>query len=214
MIIDIIRLNKVTKIFSDKAIFKNISLDIVKSKPLIITGSNGSGKTTLLKLISGIEKPSLGNINYSKYQQTKDGYIDISYSKIIGNIMFINPEMQLYQELTGKENLLLFSRLYNCVPSEDFCKDVLIRVGLINHVDKLLKFYSSGMKSRLKYALLLLIKPDIILLDEPTSNLDDEGKQCIYDIISELITNSILIIATNEFSEYHLGYEVFNLSKI
>ena len=110
----------------------------------------------------------------------------------------ISPELALYEMLTAYENLRFFGKLAGLKLTREELDQLLESVGLSGRGDDYVGAYSSGMKQRLKYAVCLMAKPEILLLDEPTANLDDAGKKIVDDIISRQMRERILIIATNE----------------
>jgi heme exporter protein A len=117
----------------------------------------------------------------------------------------------LYDELTAVENLLFFGNLTGLNLDENDLEKSLTRVGLERRGNDKVGAYSSGMKQRLKYCLALMRDPEMLLLDEPTSNLDDEGKELVSEIIKS--HEGILVIATNEKSELEYGDRIIRLDK-
>jgi ABC-type multidrug transport system ATPase subunit len=128
------------------------------------------------------------------------------------HIGFVSPYLNLYDEFTGAENLKIASAIRGI--SGDNADSVLKRVGLFERRHDLLKIYSSGMKQRLKIAFSIFHDPQILLLDEPTSNLDLEGVSVVDDIAGEYKKDRILIIATNDAHEKSLCDSEINLNKI
>jgi heme exporter protein A len=123
----------------------------------------------------------------------------------------VSPEMALYEMLTGYENLRFFATLAGMYSNRSSQDELLERVGLAGRGDDLVMAYSSGMKQRLKYAVALLAKPAILLLDEPTANLDEAGKRIIGEIMTRQKSEGILIIATNEAEDLNQVESVIRL---
>jgi heme exporter protein A len=169
-----------------------------------ITGRNGSGKSTLIKIIANLLIQSSGELNLFK------GTEKIKKENIYKYIGFVSPYLNLYDEFTGFENLKIISDIRGS--GHDNIDNVLKRVGLFNRRDDLLKIYSSGMKQRLKIAFAILHNPKVLLLDEPTSNLDLDGIAVVDDIANEYKKDRILIIATNDAHERTLCNEEINLN--
>jgi heme exporter protein A len=120
------------------------------------------------------------------------------------HIGFVSPYLNLYDEFTALENLQILSSIRTAARQNDErIKELLMLVGLWNRRDDVVGTYSSGMKQRLKYAFALLHNPAVLILDEPTSNLDTEGIDVITQIIQEQKKANILIIATNDKEEAH-----------
>jgi len=200
------------KRFSNKLIFKNLSFRLTNSSSLVITGRNGTGKSTLIKVISNLIRESNGK----KWISINDKVIDIDQHYL--NIGLIAPYINLYDELTGFENLEFFNKLkFNRnnngeeENTHDKLKYLLDKVNLYKRRNDLLKNYSSGMKQRLKLAFAILNDPLILLMDEPRTNLDEEGINVVYDIAEKQKEKGILIIATNENEDTKLCTESINI---
>ena len=118
------------------------------------------------------------------------------------HIGFVSPYLNLYDEFTALENLQFLSSIRGTLQlNENRIKELLTRVGLWTRRDDFVGTFSSGMKQRLKYAFALLHEPAVLILDEPTSNLDAEGIEVVEHIIQEQKKSNILIIATNNNEE-------------
>ena len=185
-----------SKTFNRRPIFKNISFELHPGDSVAITGRNGSGKSTLIKIIANVLNPSSGTFDI------KDGGTDVLKDNFYRYIGFVSPYLNLYDEFTGRENLVIMSKIRGASP--DNIDSVLERVGLFERRNDLLRIYSSGMKQRLKLAFAVLHSPHILLLDEPTSNLDKDGISVVTDIANEQKKSGILIIATNDEYEKSL----------
>ncbi len=181
-----------SKNFSDFNIFKDISFETSSGQCLAITGRNGSGKTTLIRILSQLILPSKGKIAL-----LKDSII-IPKERFYKYIGLVGPYLELYQDLTAQENLIFFARMKELKNYQDRIAQLMEIIGLKGRENDPVKTYSSGMKQRLKYAFALLNKPEILFVDEPRSNLDDQGIQTIYNIFEQQKKDKILIIATNE----------------
>ncbi|MCX6135193.1 MAG: ABC transporter ATP-binding protein [Ignavibacteriales bacterium] len=189
-------LSDVSKEFNRRSIFRDVSFTLGRSDSLAITGRNGSGKSTLVKLLCGLLSPTKGTIAY-----TLDGK-SIEHDNVRNHIGLVSPYLQLYDEFTGWENLELLSKIRSDrVLEKGRIEEVLQDVGLWERKDDFLRTYSSGMRQRLKYAFALIHKPDILVLDEPTSNLDSDGIEMVKRRAMDQKKDSILIVATNDAEE-------------
>lgn len=195
--------DKISKDYDRKNVFKNVSFDLKTSQSLAITGKNGSGKSTLIKIIANIINPNSGSYkilhNNSALPQNK-------LYKLTG---LIAPYLSLYDELTGYENLLFFYNLKTGVNKLNPQKKNIIdkyfeELNLSHAKDEQVKNYSSGMKQRLKFAFAIMNEPELLLLDEPTSNLDNEGRETFFSIIKNRKQNCLILIATNDDEEKSL----------
>ena len=198
--------DNVAKRFGARKVFSKISFELHTGDSIAIVGSNGSGKSTLLKIILSLLVPSKGTVEYKNENTVLDDDNFRSY------ISFVSPYLNLYDHLTAEENLIFLSTVAGFTVTGKEINYLLEKVGLEGRgMDEVLG-YSSGMKQRLKYAVALLKKPEFLFLDEPTSNLDDDGKKIVFDIIEEYRNNSIILIATNEKEEYDLAKNIVRLT--
>jgi heme exporter protein A len=190
-----LRLSGVKKVFNRRTIFENIDVTLVGPESLAITGRNGSGKSTLVKIIAGVLSLTAGEVDVEVDGRT------IPASDRFRHIGMVAPYLQLYDEFTAMENLRLFRTIRGLKTSDQHLEALIQRVGLSARKDDPVRTYSSGMKQRAKYAFALLHSPDILLLDEPSSNLDSEGIAIVNGIIDEQKHRGILIVATNDAEE-------------
>ena len=187
-----------SKNFGRRLIFKNLNFEIENCGILGISGANGSGKSTLVKIIGGINSPSGGKIIHSNNGQ------EITYEKLHNYIGFVSPYLVLYEEFSAWENLDYFAKIRDVRFNKDKIEYLLNKFLLFDRKDDLVKTYSSGMKQRLKFIFALMHGPQLIILDEPTSNLDSAGKDSVYQIIEEESKSNIVILASNEENDLRL----------
>lgn len=180
------------KTFNHRTIFFDVDFTLRASEGLGIVGRNGAGKSTLAKIVAGVLSPSGGTIHYG----FGDGSIDRTHLQ--DYIGFVAPYLQLYDEFTGWENLNLARTIRGKQIPDNALTALLDRVNLLDRKQHHVRTYSSGMKQRLKYAFALLHQPPLLILDEPTSNLDSEGVQIVQQIMKEQLDRGVLIVATND----------------
>ena len=188
----------VNKTFGRRLIFSNISFKLNSSTIFGISGPNGSGKSTLVKIIANIISPSSGKLVHSINGK------EIKPEKLHNHIGLISPYLVLYDEFTAYENLNYFSEIRGISFDKGKVDDLLNKFLLFNRKDDLVKTYSSGMKQRLKFIFALMHSPQLIILDEPTSNLDDEGKEVVYELVKEEGSRNVVIVASNEKTDLNL----------
>ncbi len=202
-----IEVDGITKTFGDRKVLKDINFAISAPNSVGITGHNGSGKSTLMKILAQIISPTRGKVTVKLDEKPlpEDRHLEV--------IKMVAPEMALYEMLSAYENLQFFAKLASVPMPRSEQDRLLALMGLAGRGDDMVGAYSSGMKQRLKYAVALLANPDILLLDEPTSNLDDEGKAIVIDIMAKQQQDKILIIATNEHEDLGRVASVIELGK-
>lgn len=188
--------NELSKEFNRRPVFREISFSLNSSSSLAITGKNGAGKSTLVKIIAGVLSSTQGTITYAINGNTTP------VEQFKHTIGFVSPYLNLYDEFTALENLSILSRIRSRVSqNEQYLKELLENLAIWHRRDDFVGTYSSGMKQRMKYAFALLHQPTVLILDEPTSNLDVDGIENVRHIIEEQKRKGVLIIATNDADE-------------
>lgn len=181
---------QVGKRFGKHWLFKEITTDFKSGQRVGIEGANGSGKSTLLQIAAGISQPSQGKVSYRGKGFT-------SAEDLAGKLALVSPYTDVPEQLKLSE-LFNFHRRFIAfqegVDLAKFCKRTL----LTGKEDHLVKSFSSGMKQRLKLGLAFLSKASILMLDEPCSNLDLEGKELYQDFIQHHHADRLILIASNE----------------
>ena len=194
-----IEVKNIGKYFGERKIFSDINFQISSGSSIAITGPNGSGKTTLMRIISGLLNATEGTVLYSNNGNLLKEREKFAYLGLVG------PYLELYNDLTAMENLNFFAKMKKIPDADSIITNLLIKMKLSGHENDLVKNYSSGMKQRLKYVFALMGSPEILLLDEPTSNLDREGTNTVYDVMEKQKSKGILIIATNDEADLKFG---------
>lgn len=178
----VLRIKNLKKTFKSKGkdikALKQVSFNLNQSEILGLVGRNGAGKTTILRILCGLTYPSNGEVFLTGMEWTKF---------LAGQKMgvLLEGSRSLYWGLTGRENLLYFSRLMSLDYPKQRVNEVIEQFGLESYVDKLVRTYSRGMQQRIALAITLLHSPSILLLDEPTTGLDFDS----VNELSELVTN-------------------------
>lgn len=188
-----ITLNNVGKRFNREWIFRHFSYSFLEQKKYAITGSNGSGKSTLLQVIAGSLSHNEGNVDFVFQQKP------IEQEQHFQHISIAAPYLELIEEMTSGE-FLNFHKQFKKLTLSD--KEILEIVGLQKAVNKQIRYYSSGMKQRLKLAQAFFCDAPVLLLDEPTTNLDAEGIALYQHLIKNYTTNKLVIISSNDLQEY------------
>ncbi|MFA5803561.1 MAG: ABC transporter ATP-binding protein [Melioribacteraceae bacterium] len=202
-----VELNNLVKYFGRRLIFDGINFSFSSQHIYGISGPNGSGKSTLVKIIANLISPTRGKVIH------KNNLKEIESVKLHNHIGFVSPYLFLYDEFTAEENLLHFSNIRGISFNKERSDFLLNELKLIDRKNDLVRGYSSGMKQRLKFIFALLHQPSLIILDEPTSNLDNPGKEKVYELIKKEAENNLVIIASNEDSDIALCSQVIELEK-
>lgn len=189
-----ISLAKVGRRFNQEWIFRNLDYQFHIGEKYAVLGPNGSGKSTLLSVLMGNLSPSEGALSYNSGA-------DIRVEDIYQSISFAAPYLDLIEEFTLEETIRFHFKFKHFSAGMD-AGSVLDLLGLARSQDKALKYFSSGMKQRTKLALACCADAPVLLLDEPTSNLDKQGMAWYLELIERFAINKLLIIGSNQESEY------------
>jgi ABC-type multidrug transport system ATPase subunit len=185
-----IKLEQIGKKFNRDWIFRDISLEFKSEERIAILGGNGSGKSTLLQVLSGYLTPSEGSIMWQHQN------VELNIDQVFQYVSLCTPYMTLIEEFTLAENLsffLRFKKLRNEMSPEEF----IAQTGLDKVAQKEIRFYSSGMKQRLKLAMAILADTPLLLLDEPTSHLDLNAIAWFNALLGNHLSDRILFVASN-----------------
>ncbi len=185
-------LDSVSKSFGDKIILKDFSYNFPKSGIVCITAPSGRGKTTLLRLIAGLEKADSGEI------------LSISI------ISLLFQEDRLLPWLTAVENISCVIQ-QKSTDKEKIAIELLSLVGLKGNENEKIENLSGGMKRRVAFARALALYPDILLLDEPFSGLDDKTKALLVQIIQDFSKEKLVLLVTHDKNDLKLADEVISL---
>jgi ABC-type multidrug transport system ATPase subunit len=201
------------KRFNFEWILQHVNITFQSGKSYAILGPNGSGKSTLLQLISGVLTPSSGIIRYFTGENLPaPGTGQIEEEEIFRHITFAAPYIELIEEFTAVE-MISFQKKFKPLLPEISEEDVLNISRLEKDTLKQIRNFSSGMKQRLKISLALLADIPVILLDEPTTNLDQQGFEWYLDLIKKFSNNRLLIICSNLEREYGFCDERIDVMK-
>ncbi|MCO5247771.1 MAG: ATP-binding cassette domain-containing protein [Chitinophagales bacterium] len=189
-----IELSNIGKRYENQWIFRGVSYHFRSSHVYALTGHNGAGKSSLLKIISGGHTPSEGQITFSR--ETKE----IPIEKVNREIAFVAPHVHLVEDFTLKEMVGFHFKFQKMnLKSESL---FIEKLNFIGHENKLISKFSSGMMQRLKLGLALYSRVQVILLDEPTSYLDEKNIQWYKETLCNNFENKLLIIATNQKEDF------------
>jgi ABC-type multidrug transport system ATPase subunit len=191
-----ITLSKISRKFNYEWIFRDVDYEFEQGNAYAILGSNGSGKSTLLQIISGHLHPSGGTITYQHNNK------NIAVDDFFRHVTFSGPYLELIEEFTLEEMLTFHSRFRSFRHSMDV-NAVMDATGLIRNRNKPIKYFSSGMKQRVRLAIALLTESEVVLLDEPAANLDRKAIEWYRNLVAENHKDRIIIVCSNSQSEEH-----------
>lgn len=183
------RVDQVSKLFGSFAALRQVSVDVEPGRCYVLIGENGAGKSTLLRILAGLLRPTHGTVRV---------FGDLDPHDARARIGYMSHAPMLYDELTAQENLQYFASLYpnqKCLsPAE-----ALRQVGLDPNLSRPLGQYSHGMRQRTSLARVLLPLPELLLLDEPFSNMDLESAQQMVELLSGFRQgNRTIVITTHQ----------------
>jgi heme exporter protein A len=179
----VIRAHEVEKRFGMRRVLRGVSFELERGGRLLVTGPNGSGKTTLLRLLVGLAAPTRGTL-------------EVQVDR--GSVGFLSHEPLVYRDLTALENLDLFGRLYRVPERRERIGMLLERFGLWEARNERVVAYSQGMTQRLALCRALLHEPELLVLDEPFSALDEPGVDLLQRELAELGEDRTLVVSAHD----------------
>lgn len=190
-----VRLKGIGRRFNRDWIFKQVDYEFCSGSRYAVLGPNGSGKSTLLKVITGGLTPSEGEVLYDLDGQP------VPTDRFFKHISVAAPYIELIEEFTLREMIRFHFNFKTYLAGWDEDR-VLAYIELQSSLDKPLRFFSSGMKQRVKLALACFSESQLLLLDEPISNLDTSSIQWYHQLLEDSVKDRILIIFSNQPEEY------------
>lgn len=193
-----ISLNNIGKRYNFEWIFRKLNYDFSSENNYVILGANGSGKSTLLQVIAGNLTHSEGNCKF----QISDSIVETE--NVFKHLSYCAPYLDLFEEFTLTESIEFQEKFKPFQAGLDL-KKIIELTELEKSKDKQLKYYSSGMKQRVRLALAILADTPLLLLDEPTSNLDKKAIEWYQKLVTDYSKNRLIIVASNQ-QEYEYPF--------
>ena len=179
----------VTKRFGRSAALRGVDVDAPPGSRLAIFGPNGSGKTTLLRILAGLSSPTSGNVHVGGQTHAKGA------RRLRQRIGVVAHHTYLYDDLTAEENLVFYARMFGLADPERAAAEALERAGLFDRRRDRVRAFSRGMQQRAALARATLHDPDLLLLDEPDTGLDQDASQRIGDLLTSAERGPRTVIA-------------------
>lgn len=196
-----LKLEKICKKYDNKNIFCNVNFQASTGEIVLLTGESGIGKTTFLEIIAGLRKIDSGKYYYDN-QEILSNDDDIMSDFRNKNIGYILQDFALVDDYTALENIILpvlYSRFFSKEEAILRAKSFAVKFSLEKELDKKVRFISGGQKQRVAIIRSLILNPEIILADEPTTNLDKNNFRLVLEMFQELKKQEkIIIIATHD----------------
>jgi len=200
-----ITLKDIGRRYNNEWIFRHINYTFESGKSYAILGHNGSGKSTFLKVLSSSLTPSAGELIYTYGEEV------LSVDQIYQQLSLAAPYVELIEEFTLNELIDFHFKFKNYLPSFDK-ETVVSLLGLEHALDREIRFFSSGMRQRVKLALACCSASSLVLLDEPTSNLDSAGEEWYLNLIDRAkLKSRILVVCSNQKKEYEFCDETISI---
>lgn len=201
-----ITLENCGKRFNRNWIFKDINRTFTSGTSYAILGANGSGKSTLLQCMAGYMAISKGKVVFTENNQPVQEDHKYRY------ISLASPFLELVEEFTLRETVDFHFRMKKPV-FINHPKEIIEITGLQASADKQLKFFSSGMKQRVKIALAVFSETPVLMLDEPCTNFDAKGIEWYHQLIENHTQNRLVIVASNQPNEYSFCKEIIKMGQ-
>ena len=183
------------KRFNREWIFRNLSLELHSNQHYAITGHNGSGKSTFLQCIAGSLYTTEGKINFNLNGKTLEPEV------VYKQLSICAPYLELIEEMTPTEFLSYHASFKPFIKGWN-ATSIIEEIGLAKAKQKQIRYFSSGMKQRVKLAQAFFSDTPVLLLDEPCTNLDQQGIDLYKQLISSLCSNRLVMISSNDATEY------------
>lgn len=197
-----IKLTNTGKRYNREWIFRHFEHEFFAGKKYAITGSNGSGKSTLLQVIAGSLTHNEGTVEILFNGKP------VAEENCFKYIAVAVPYLELIEEMTANEFLIFHHQFKTLVCSKE---EILSVINLEKAANKQIRYYSSGMKQRLKLAQAFFCTTPVLLLDEPTTNLDADGIALYHKLITDYTSDKLVIISSNDLQEYRFCEEVVSI---
>jgi heme exporter protein A len=185
-----IKVRRLVKSFGIHPVLRGVELDVPRGEFLTLLGPNGAGKTTLLRILATLSRPTSGEVRVGGWPLPE------AAARVRPHLGLISHQTLLYGELTAAENLRFFARVYHLGAAEGRMQEVLEAVGLAGRQHDLVESFSRGMQQRLAIARAILHEPEVMLLDEPYTGLDQSAAAMLDELLRSVATAGRTVVMT------------------
>jgi ABC-type multidrug transport system ATPase subunit len=200
-----VKADNIAKRYAGRTVIRSLSMEAQAGEIICLTGPNGSGKTTLLKMLCGLLRPTKGAVVITQRGASAPA------AAVRRSLGIQTPHVRLYEELTARENIDFLLRVRGLAPDPGKAPAALEKLEIAAAADRPFGDLSSGMKQRVLLAASLAHDPPALFLDEPTSFLDQPGRDCVTAAIQDLKKSKLVIVATNDPRERDWGDRIIEL---
>ncbi|MEK4487456.1 ABC transporter ATP-binding protein [Psychrobacillus sp. FSL H8-0484] len=185
------------KKFKTKEVVRQINMQLDAGESVGLLGPNGAGKSTTISMLSSLVTPTSGEVLWNTVSINKNPE---ALRKTLG---VVPQEIALYPELSAQENLAFFGRIYGLKGKllSERIEEILMKIGLSDRKNDIVKTFSGGMKRRLNIGAALLHKPSILIMDEPTVGIDPQSRAYILDTVKQLVEEGMTLLYTSHYME-------------
>jgi heme exporter protein A len=187
----IIEVNNLVKRFGHKQVLRKLNFSVQQGEFVALLGSNGAGKTTLLRILSSLSKPNFGEIRISGFSLPGQA------AEVRKKLGVVSHLPLLYGDLSAEENLRFYSRLYGLINFQEHIEEILSLVGLLKRKKDLVRTFSRGMQQRLAIGRAILHDPEVLLLDEPHTGLDQEAANMLDRLLTQIASKGRTVVMTS-----------------
>lgn len=186
-----IQVRQLTKRFGPKVVLNKLAFNVPQGEFVALIGPNGAGKTTLLRILSSLAKPTIGEVSVAGF------HLPGQAASVRQKLGVVSHLPLLYGDLTATENLLFYGRMYDVPGLNVRVQEVLQLVGLLHRSDDLVRTFSRGMQQRLAIGRAVLHNPDVLLLDEPHTGLDQDACDMLDGVLRDVAVSGRTVVMTS-----------------
>lgn len=191
----IVQISALTKSFGELAVLRGVDLEIARGSIVALLGANGAGKTTLVRILATLISPDQGSLTVDGADVERDAH------RVRQSISLTGQFAAVDEVLSGRENLVLIAKLRRQPNPEAIADALLARLSLTDAGGRRAGTYSGGMRRRLDIAMSLIGDPAVVVLDEPTTGLDPEGRREVWAMVKELAAQGTTVLLTTQYLE-------------